>query len=266
MLRVPGRLVPGPSPATGSGQNLYQAQVPARVSAGRLSPGRAITSCRHRGRRVSAPKLLLLHFVCTLTSAARCLTPRSSGAPTAGHQARSGGTRYIFASPGLASCRRRPLTSNVRQRKVKVVACRQTARPSGLVFTHPSSHVLGSWLTRPTPFSSNWVGPKPLPSASACPRERGPTVPATCHHLMPPPWLARERAKVAPAALCCAPTTVARCLTPRSSGAPTAGHQAQAGGRQYIFASPGLASCRRRPLSSNVRRRNPPLFACHEQY
>jgi hypothetical protein len=42
------------------------------------------------------------------------LTPRSSGAPTAGHQARSGGTRYIFANPGLASCRRRPLSSNVR--------------------------------------------------------------------------------------------------------------------------------------------------------
>ena len=31
------------------------------------------------------------------------------------HQARSGGTRYIFASPGLASCRRRPLGSNVRR-------------------------------------------------------------------------------------------------------------------------------------------------------
>ena len=46
----------------------------------------------------------------------RCLTPRSSGAPTAGHQARSGGTLYIFASPGLASCRRRPLSSNVRPR------------------------------------------------------------------------------------------------------------------------------------------------------
>ena len=43
------------------------------------------------------------------------LTPRSSGAPTAGHQARSGGTRYIFASPGLASCRCRPLSSNVRR-------------------------------------------------------------------------------------------------------------------------------------------------------
>ena len=48
----------------------------------------------------------------------QCLTPRSSGAPTAGHQARSGGTRYIFASPGLASCRRRPLSSNVRHREV----------------------------------------------------------------------------------------------------------------------------------------------------
>ena len=44
-----------------------------------------------------------------------CLTLRSSGAPTAGHQARSGGTLYIFAIPGLASCRCRPLSSNVRQ-------------------------------------------------------------------------------------------------------------------------------------------------------
>jgi hypothetical protein len=59
------------------------------------------------------------------------LTPRSSGAPTAGHQARSGGTRYIFASPGLASCRWRPLSSNVRQHKRvpwranRVSACRR---------------------------------------------------------------------------------------------------------------------------------------------
>ncbi len=36
-------------------------------------------------------------------SARRPLTPRPSGAPTAGHRARSGGTRCIFASPGLAS-------------------------------------------------------------------------------------------------------------------------------------------------------------------
>ena len=46
----------------------------------------------------------------------RCPTPRSSGAPTAGHQARAGGTRYIFTSPSLASSRRRPRSSNVGQR------------------------------------------------------------------------------------------------------------------------------------------------------
>ena len=56
------------------------------------------------------------------------LTPRSSGAPTAGHQARSGGTRYIFASPGLASCRRRPLSSNVRQRNGGYVVIQQSQR------------------------------------------------------------------------------------------------------------------------------------------
>ena len=44
----------------------------------------------------------------------RGLTPRSSGAATAGHQARAGGTPYIFTGPGLASRRRRPLSSNVR--------------------------------------------------------------------------------------------------------------------------------------------------------
>ena len=35
----------------------------------------------------------------------RRLTPRSSGAPTAGRHARAGGTPYIFTGPGLASCR-----------------------------------------------------------------------------------------------------------------------------------------------------------------
>ena len=36
-----------------------------------------------------------------------------------------------------------------------------------------------------------------------------------------------------------------------------AGHQARAGGTLYIFTGPGLASCRCRPLSSNVRHHNP---------
>jgi len=42
-----------------------------------------------------------------------CLTPRSRGPPAAGHQARAGGTLYIFTAPGLASCRWLPLSSNV---------------------------------------------------------------------------------------------------------------------------------------------------------
>ena len=39
------------------------------------------------------------------------LTGRSTGAPTAGHQARAAGTRYIVCGPGLASTRRRPVNS-----------------------------------------------------------------------------------------------------------------------------------------------------------
>ena len=57
------------------------------------------------------------------------LTPRSSGAPTAGHQARAGGTRYIFTSPGLASCRRRPLSSNVRPHSQPPVAHQPPKQP-----------------------------------------------------------------------------------------------------------------------------------------
>ena len=51
------------------------------------------------------------------------------------------------------------------------------------------------------PFSSNSAGTQSHPSASACQRERGAIVTGACHHLMPPPWLARERAKVAPTAV-----------------------------------------------------------------
>ena len=160
-----------------------------------------MTAGHHRGRRVSAPTLLLPHFACTPTTEARCLTPRSSGAPTAGHQPRSGGTQYIFASPGLASCRCRPLSSNVRQRKEPVVASIQTAWPIRLVFTHSALNVAGSLPSFSNPLISNLAGAQPCPSASACPRERGPIITGACHHRMPPKWLARERAKVAPAAL-----------------------------------------------------------------
>ena len=45
-------------------------------------------------------------------------------------------------------------------------------------------------------------------------------------------------------------------LTPRSSGAPTAGHQGPVRGTVYIFSARALASCRRHSLTSNVRRHN----------
>ena len=57
-----------------------------------------------------------------------CLTPRSSRAPTACHAGPVGGTQYIFASPGLASCRWLRLSSNVRQHKIHCAALQQKMR------------------------------------------------------------------------------------------------------------------------------------------
>ena len=51
-----------------------------------------------------------------------------------------------------------------------------------------------------------------------------------------------------------------RCLTPRSSRAPTACHTGPAGGTRYIFATRARASHRWCRLNSNVRRRNPPSW------
>ena len=165
-----------------------------------LSATRLASDPQHVHMKV--PIALARHRCMRGNTATRCLTPRSSGAPTAGHQARSSGTRYMFASPGLASCRRRPLSSNVRQRRVPVLACGHAARPSGLILTHSLLNVAGSLPPLPISFSSISAGPQPRQSASACPRERGPINPEACHHLMPPTWLARERAKRAPTALC----------------------------------------------------------------
>jgi len=66
------------------------------------------------------------------------LTLRSSGAPTAGHQARAGGTLYIFTGPGLASCRRRPLSSNVRLHK-RIPSCTKRSLISYSFCMQPSS-------------------------------------------------------------------------------------------------------------------------------
>ena len=131
MWRVSSRLLPIPLAATWPGNNRSQAPVPARVSAGPSSPQLAITAGLHRGWRVSAPKLLLLLFACTATAAARCLTPRSSRAPTAGHAGPACGTRYILASRARASHRRCRLNSNVRSHKPPSTrSLRRNTRPA----------------------------------------------------------------------------------------------------------------------------------------
>ena len=200
-MQVSCRFFPIFSALTRRGYNLVQAPVPARVSAVRSSPGLAITAGHHRGRRVSAPKLLPLHFACTATTAARCLTPRSSRAPTACHAGPAGGTQYIFASRARASHRRCRLNSNVRQHDMTALVCHYPARPSGLAFTHSPVNP-GFSLPPLHYFGCIAANSKPRSRVSASPRERGPAVTAACHHFRPPPWLARERAKVAPAALC----------------------------------------------------------------
>ena len=73
-----------------------------------------------------------LRLVSLMAARSMCsLAPnvRAKRAPTAGHQARSGGTRYIFASPGLASCRRRPLSSNVRRQRTHAPRGHQREQP-----------------------------------------------------------------------------------------------------------------------------------------
>ena len=58
-----------------------------------------------------------------LAACAGCgLTPRSRRGPTASHQARAGGTGYIFTGPGLASCRWSRLSSNGRPHKTSTAA------------------------------------------------------------------------------------------------------------------------------------------------
>ena len=74
--------------------------------------------------RVSAPNQLHPLLGWCLTFAARCLTPRSSRAPTAGHAGPLGGTLYIFANRAKPACRSGQLNSNVRPHTNPRTACR----------------------------------------------------------------------------------------------------------------------------------------------
>ena len=92
--------------------------------------------------------------------------------------------------------------------------------------------------------------PNALPSSKAhCPAPLGPPPPAPEKPRATGMGPLTARARGFPR---CLPR---RGLTLRSSGAPTAGHQAQAAGALHIACALGLASYRRRPLSSNVRPR-----------
>ena len=159
----------------------------------------------------------------------RRLTPRSSGAPTAGHQARSGGMRCIFASPGLASCRRHPLSSNVRPRMLTSAAsapCFETQQRGTSAFVAYGKHCTAS---------SDSAGSKqPLFSAhhlswhsarTSFAKLRGSCRLGAFFSSQGPSLSASSYVST-----CCAAATQLRTvqgLTPRSSGAPTAAHQAR---------------------------------------
>jgi hypothetical protein len=67
----------------------------------------------------------------------RRLTLRSTGEPTAHRQPRAGGTPYIFTGPGLAVCRRLPVTSNVRPQNNPSVAGETGSRFGKLTHGRP---------------------------------------------------------------------------------------------------------------------------------
>ena len=93
--------------------------------------GPAAAEYRHRcmvSRDGVAPSHTEIHRELLGGRCACSLTPRSSGAPTAGHQGPAGGTRYIFAVRALASCRRRPLSSNVRHHERGRAVVKQSQR------------------------------------------------------------------------------------------------------------------------------------------
>ena len=75
-----------------------------------LAPSYRLYPTRDHGR---VPGRVCHAGIRRAAGAERCLTPRSSAAPTDGHQARSGGTRCVVANRALAPCRRHPIYSSV---------------------------------------------------------------------------------------------------------------------------------------------------------
>ena len=153
---------------------------------------------------------------------------------------RQRGRELIFRCRPKASCLVGRLSSNVRpRRESKVVHLKAKLAVSALAVRRCRSRGHGSSLHGAARQGALAVAPFP---ASA----RSPGAKAPCS-TVGGAWVDYHPSRHDPGSLL-------QGLTPRSSGAPTAGHQARAGGTRYIVIGPGLASCRRRPLSANVRR------------
>ena len=180
-----------------------------------------------RARLIRAPWFISRYALgtsCTPRSSeasfsARRLTPRSSGVPTAYHQRPAVGTRYIFATRALAAYRCPPLSSYVRrQPNPALVRARE-----------------------PPPIQSPWrpgcTGARMSRRASAAVAAiSGCAVHSGGAHWRPTARAGLIRAlRVVTCNLLgtfCTPRSPgasfsARRLTPRSSGAPTAAHQAR---------------------------------------
>jgi len=82
----------------------------------------------------------------SVLSRQRGLTRRSRRGPTASHQARATGTQYIICGPGLASCRRPRLTSNVRPHRKRSAPCQSSAKNTVPRKKHLSANI--SYLNR----------------------------------------------------------------------------------------------------------------------
>ena len=96
----------------------------------------------------------------TATTGPDCsLTGRSTGAPTAGHQARAAGTRYIVCGSGLASCRRRPVSSTLDRR-----ARRHSIGPAPSNQGAPNATAIHASSRRQSPRLATWPGAATAPS------------------------------------------------------------------------------------------------------
>ena len=93
-------------------RSLQSAERHARSAAGATDAEYRDCSC---GRTVREAQSGACEITTLASSAHGCLTPRSSGAPTAGHASHQAlGLRPILRLLSGASCRCRPLSSNVR--------------------------------------------------------------------------------------------------------------------------------------------------------